>query len=142
MIDEESVQVNIIWKGGKSSLASIRDFKISIDNPEEKGGTNTGPTPTELLLSSLGGCIIIGLSYFADKLRINLKHLSLKIIGIKSEDENSRINQIDIFTYLEMEEIDQKKFERWIELAEKYCTVGNTLKNVTKISIHVNTKDI
>jgi uncharacterized OsmC-like protein len=93
--DENSYQVELEWKGKKSSIAKIRNFKISIDNPQDEGGENSGPMPTELLLASLGGCITIGIAYFADKMRVNLIDLHLRIKGIKNK-EDSRIDQVDI----------------------------------------------
>ncbi len=35
---------------------TIRDLNTIIDEPEARGGTNVGPTPTEMLMSSLIGC--------------------------------------------------------------------------------------
>lgn len=73
--NKDSYQVELEWKGKKSSIANIRNFTISIDNPQDEGGEDSGPMPTELLLASLGGCITIGISYFADKMRVNLSDL-------------------------------------------------------------------
>ena len=35
---------------------SARDVAITIDEPEARGGTNKGPTPTETLIAALVGC--------------------------------------------------------------------------------------
>jgi uncharacterized OsmC-like protein len=35
---------------------SIRDLHATIDEPEARGGTNRGPSPTETLIASLVGC--------------------------------------------------------------------------------------
>jgi uncharacterized OsmC-like protein len=35
---------------------SVRDLSLTIDEPKERGGTNTGPSPTETLMSALIAC--------------------------------------------------------------------------------------
>ncbi len=35
---------------------SVRDVHATIDEPEARGGTNQGPTPTETLIAALVGC--------------------------------------------------------------------------------------
>lgn len=35
---------------------SVRDVKVTIDEPVERGGTNLGLTPTETLMAALMGC--------------------------------------------------------------------------------------
>ena len=35
---------------------SVRDLRFSIDEPVERGGTNTGPTPTDTALAALVAC--------------------------------------------------------------------------------------
>lgn len=35
---------------------SVRDLSLTIDEPKERGGTNSGPSPTETLMSALIAC--------------------------------------------------------------------------------------
>ena len=35
----------------------VRDISFTIDEPEARGGTNQGPTPTETLVGALIGCL-------------------------------------------------------------------------------------
>ncbi len=38
------------------SIVNVRDLSVTIDEPEVRGGTNLGFSPTETLMSSLIGC--------------------------------------------------------------------------------------
>lgn len=38
------------------TAVSVRDLQVDLDEPTERGGTNTGLTPTETAVSALVGC--------------------------------------------------------------------------------------
>src|SRR5688572_8229468 len=45
----------------------IREHRLTVDEPQEKGGTDSGPTPTELLAGSLAACTSITLLMYAGR---------------------------------------------------------------------------
>lgn len=47
--------------------ASVRDHRLTIDEPREKGGDDQGPTPQELLAASLAACTAITVEMYADR---------------------------------------------------------------------------
>lgn len=141
MVRRESVDINLEWMGGKRSEAEIRQFTVSIDNPKECGGGDTGPRPTDLLLASLGGCFIIGFARIAEEMRISLKGVRLSISGVKERGETPRFTHITVSIQPEVENIDYERIPRLTGLAEKYCTVANTLKNKTKISFRIHSPE-
>lgn len=44
--------------------AIIRQHQVLIDEPEEKGGKDTAPTPTEMVCAALAGCTTITLQMY------------------------------------------------------------------------------
>ncbi len=56
---------------------SVRDLTFSIDEPTERGGTNTGPTPTDTVIAALAGCVNVIGSKCANKLGVDLGHLEI-----------------------------------------------------------------
>jgi putative redox protein len=52
---------------GFAHSVSVRDHVITADEPEPKGGTNTGPDPVELLAASLASCTAITLEMYAGR---------------------------------------------------------------------------
>jgi len=71
----------------------IRDLTISIDEPEARGGTNLGPAPTEAALAALAGCTNVIGNKCADKLGVDVGHLTIEITcefdrrGVTLEEE-------------------------------------------------------
>ena len=67
---------------GKSharSDVSVRDITRSIDEPVERGGTNTGFSPTEMAYAALIGCTNVIGNKCAEKLGIDIGHLSFEM---------------------------------------------------------------
>lgn len=52
---------------GYRTEISVRDHKVYMDEPVQDGGTDTAPTPSELLLGALGGCIAITARLYAER---------------------------------------------------------------------------
>lgn len=56
---------------------SIRDVDFAIDEPIERGGTNLGPTPTDAVLAALIGCTNVIGHKCANRLNIDIGHLTI-----------------------------------------------------------------
>lgn len=114
----------------------MRQFTVLLDNPEDSGGNDTGPMPTEFFLTALGGCYSSAFAYFAMKMRLIVRALRVTVSGFRSESP-PRFTQITITAMPTIDEVSEEKLQRLSELAEKYCTVGNTIKSRTEITVHV-----
>lgn len=72
---------------------SVRDLAFSIDEPEARGGTNTGPTPTDTALAALAGCTNVIGNKCAGALGIDIGHLEIDVAcefdrrGVTLEEE-------------------------------------------------------
>src|ERR1700710_1494312 len=51
--------------GNLRQAIRIRDFNLTIDEPSEKGGEDSGPSPQELLAASLASCTAITMEMYA-----------------------------------------------------------------------------
>lgn len=56
---------------------SVRDLVFAIDEPTERGGTNTGPTPTDTALGALIGCTNVIGNKCAKKLGVEIGLLTI-----------------------------------------------------------------
>jgi uncharacterized OsmC-like protein len=73
--------VNTRQVEGFRSEASLRQFNVTVDEPEALGGSDTGPSPVELLLAALGSCQEITYRLYADALGVPLDGVSVRLTG-------------------------------------------------------------
>ena len=66
---------------GLRSETKIRQFSLTIDEPPNLGGTDTGPNPVELVLAALATCQEITYRAYATALGIPLESVSVKLDG-------------------------------------------------------------
>jgi len=52
---------------GSQHTIAIRDHNLTVDETPDLGGTDTGPTPLELLAASLAGCVAVTVEMYADR---------------------------------------------------------------------------
>ena len=53
--------------GTLQHAVEIRDHTLTTDEPEDEGGTDTGPSPQELLAASLASCTAITMEMYAQR---------------------------------------------------------------------------
>jgi uncharacterized OsmC-like protein len=107
---------------------------VVADEPENLGGTDTGPTPYDYLLAALGGCTAMTLRMYADRkgwplesvtVRLSQDRIHAKDCG-ECETEEGRIDRIG----REIElggPLDEEQRRRLMEVADM-CPVHRTLK--------------
>ena len=89
-----------------------RDFSWTGDEPPDVGGTDTGPTPYEMLLGSLAACI-------GATLRLYASHKGIPLTAVDVELGFDRVHAVDCVFCDERE-------EGWIERIETAVTIhGN-----------------
>ena len=57
---------------------SVRDLNFTIDEPEARGGTNQGPSPTETLIAALIGCTNVVSERIAEKIGCKIETMNVE----------------------------------------------------------------
>lgn len=125
-------QIDVYGLGGDSFSIECRQHRVIVDQPFEAGGTDTGPTPTELFVASLPACVAFYGRRFLER------HGLEDMIAVRAEwemgERPARVAKIDVVvTVRAMPPELAEKFRRVIE----HCTVHNTLAAGLDTSIRV-----
>lgn len=66
---------------GFRTEARVRQFALTVDEPESLGGSDQGPTPVELVLAALGTCQEIVYATYARVLDIPVDAVTVRVEG-------------------------------------------------------------
>jgi putative redox protein len=106
---------SVIGERGYAQRITTAAHEFRSDEPEKRGGTNTGPSPFELLLSSLGACTATTLRMYADRKQWNLGVIEVTLRLLKDGEEPLRIERkISV-----AENVDVEQRAKLLEIADK-----------------------
>jgi putative redox protein len=117
------------------------------DEPESLGGDDTGPTPYDLFLASLGACTSITLRMYANRkqwplegVRVSLQHEKIHARDCdECETESGKIDRISRHIDL-LGPLDDEQRAKLTYIADR-CPVHRTLMSENTISTTVGTGD-
>src|SRR5579864_8643041 len=99
---------------GYAQTITMRGHVLASDEPVKRGGTDTGATPVELLLASLGACTAITFRMYDERKQWNVGAITIKLRLVK-EGEQQRIERaISVSGAL-----DAVQRERLLEIADR-----------------------
>jgi uncharacterized OsmC-like protein len=106
------------------------------DEPPEKEGEDTGPTPYEMLLGSLAACTLITLQLYARHKGITLERASARYEHEKQDevDDRGRKRVVDVLTsHVEIGgEFTDAQRERLTQIVSR-CPVHKTIENGSRV---------
>lgn len=124
------------------TVVEAGNFKIVIDEPENVGGTNHGPTPVEYVLAALAGCINVVGHMIAKEMGFVLKGLSMDFEGDlnpakfsgQQTTERAGFNEIRVKITPDTD-ADIDTLNNWLQQLHERCPVGDNIKNSTPVKI-------
>ncbi|MEY2558309.1 MAG: hypothetical protein QOE34_1734 [Verrucomicrobiota bacterium] len=138
---------DVIVRGDAAGFAQeivVGPHRLTVDEPIEFGGKDTGPGPYDLLLASLGSCTSMTIALYArtkkwplESVTVNLRHSKIHAIDCQDcETKEGKIDRIEREIHL-VGKLDPEQHKRLLEIADK-CPVHRTLKS----EIDIQTKAI
>lgn len=120
----ETHVVQTFFGSGMAASSTIGEHKVLIDGTLADGGTNTGPGPKRLMLTSLAGCTGIDIVSILNKMKVVFSELSIDTEAILSDEHPKIYKHVKIVYKIKINKADQPKMEKAVTLsAEKYCGV-------------------
>ena len=108
---------------------------VTMDGPEDFGGSNAGTRPKELLLIALGGCTGSDVTVILNKKKIKLDNFEMNISAEVQEKHPQVYTKIHLEYIFYGKDIPKEAVERAIELSQKtYCSVTAMLQKSIEIT--------
>lgn len=98
-----------------------RQFSWRGDEPTLVGGTDTGPTPYELLLGGLAACI-------AATLRLHANHKAMSLSGVDVKLEFARVHADDCLDC-------DDRIDGWIDRIQTEVTIHGTFTDAQRLRL-------
>ncbi len=117
---------------------SLRGHALYADEPFDQGGTDTGPSPGELLLAALGTCTAITLRMYADRKGWPLESMTVQLrykdLQSESDPRSPATRHIDCALVLSGP-LEEDQRARLLEIAKR-CPVHRQLLSGVHVDVH------
>ncbi|MEA2641359.1 MAG: hypothetical protein QOF51_2753 [Chloroflexota bacterium] len=112
-----------------------RAFEIEIDEPEERGGTNEGPSPLGFFVAGTASCLLMQYVNVLQERPLPVE--SMKILARAHNDREARIFTDMVFQVSLTGPISAAEAEALARDASQRCFVENTLDKVIPLTTEV-----
>ncbi len=129
--------VDITLDEGTRTTVSIRGHTWHADEPIEDGGTDSAPTPGEMMLGALGSCMAITCRLYAERKGWDLQRVEVKVDYERFKGSDYPAHEgSDLFVHEVRKalvfhgDLDDKQRKRLYDIAGK-CPIHRLLANPT-----------
>jgi organic hydroperoxide reductase OsmC/OhrA len=124
-------EINLVWTGGKTGNLSVEGKPMIVTGvPSDFDGEDKHHSPEDLFVASATVCFMNGFVEFTRKMHIEFQKFACKSVGVLEKVGKSfEITRINMWARVSISnEGIRKKISRALELADKYCFIGNSMK--------------
>lgn len=147
MADKREMKVSIRGESQNPTRMNLRSgkFSLTIDEPRQMGGTDEGPSPVQVLLMALAGCLNVtghevakqkGLVLHGMKIRIDGVMNPCKFLGCSFE-ERAGFQKIAVEIEPDFEGADLKQVDEWLRETESRCPVTDNIRADTSVDVRL-----
>lgn len=136
------ISVRASAKDSPETRIQMRKFELVIDEPQDFGGNDLAPSPVEVFLASLAGCINAIGQWVAHERGMCLRGMQIKLDGVIDSDRffgkptNKRAGFESISALIRVDtDAGNEELREWIEQIYKRCPVIDNICNPTAFQI-------
>ncbi len=122
--------------------AKSRQFEVTLDEPPELGGTDTGMNPVEMILCALGACQAIVARVYAPQFQLNLEEFVMELEGdldidgfLGKSDVRCGFSEIRYNIRIKSDAPEEKARE-FVHFISNRCPVGDTVGNAVPLVLN------
>lgn len=114
-----------------------------IDEPTAMGGTDAGPSPVQVLLMSLAGCLNVTGHEVAKQKGLTLHGMKINIEGFLnpcaflgcSYEERAGFQSVNVKIDPDFENATAEEIDQWLQETEDRCPVTDNIKAGTDLKV-------
>lgn len=139
-----TIDITALRESPTRTSVETRGFELTVDEPEEMGGTDDGPNPLEYLLVAQAGCLNVTGHQVATEMDLDIDRLAIDIEGDFNQaaftgdvDDPTRLQDIHVTLDVDAD-AGEETIETWANRVEERCPVSNNVKNETSVQLSVD----
>ena len=123
-------------EGGTRFRVGIRGHEVPTDQPERGGGTDSAPTPLELLGAALSACVALYVRKHCENEGLDADDIVVEVKPVWRENPG-RVSRYDVVVHLP--DSIPYAFHDGITAAAQSCPVHHTLTHTPEIATQLRT---
>jgi uncharacterized OsmC-like protein len=128
-------QIAVRHLDGDRFAIGVRGHTINVDQPVDAGGTDTAPTPTELFVASVAGCVAHYAHSYLARHDIGSDGLAVTARYVMAE-RPARVDAVDIHI-TPPDSLPVERRDAFLAVAS-HCTVHNSLAQPVAVQIELD----
>ncbi|MCX6991661.1 MAG: OsmC family protein [Kiritimatiellaeota bacterium] len=140
----KKVKIEVIQGSGFKTECRAGKHRVIIDQPANAGGTDEGPTPLDVQLMALGGCIASIGRIVAMQRHLNVRGFKIVLEGEldtdgllgKPSDKRVGLNAITARVKIDTD-LGRAEQQKLLAEIEKRCPISDNLKNITPVEVEL-----
>ena len=138
----KKVQVEVVQGPNFKTECRAGKHLVVIDQPANAGGTDAGPTPLDVQLMALGGCIAAIGRVVAMQRHLNVRGFEvllegeLDVDGLLGKPSAKRVGFSAITARVKIDtDLGREEQQKLLNAIERRCPVSDNLQNATPVSV-------
>ena len=125
--------MDVRFVAGEAYEVIVRGHRVLVDQPADHGGTDGGPTPTELFVASLAACVAFYAGRYLTRHGYSREGLAVSAGYEMASDRPARVGNIRLTVRVPAD----LPSRRWAALRAvvSHCTVHNSLASPPSVTI-------
>lgn len=130
-----TTRIEVQHEYGDRFTAIVRGHRLEIDQPVDHGGTDAGPTPTELFVAGLAACVGFHAERYLRRHGLPVDELRVDARFVFAEDLPARVASVTLGVHAPG--LPPSRREAFQSVIER-CTVQNSIRIAPDVRIEVD----
>jgi putative redox protein len=132
------MKVALRWKSKMAFEATVGDHRVELDTSTENGGSDSAPSPKQLVLAALCGCTAMDVVLFLQKMRQTVTGCEVDAEADQTTSQPAVFQRIHLVYRISGRDLRAEKVVNAVELSQtKYCGVSAMLSRTATIDYRI-----